>query len=192
MEIAITRKNGRCQTATGDRGALYYFREVQHFRQTLLWLFLFCVILLSLWEIIQQLVLGIPFGNNPAPDTVLVILAVIFGIGFPFFFYITNLTTEVRSDGVYLRFFPIEMTFNRISLENIKEWEAVAYHPVREYGGWGIRYGKNTKVYSVSGNHGVLLTLVNGKRLLIGSQRPDELAEAIGCALREGRSYTLR
>ncbi len=192
MDIALSRKNGRCHTIASSRGALYYFREVQHFRQTLLWLFLFCVMLLSLWEIVQQVFLGIPFGNNPAPDTVLVVIAIVFGLGFPFFFYVTNLTTEVRSDGVYLRFFPLEVSFNRIRPENIKEWEAVVYRPIREYGGWGIRYGKKTKVYNVSGNQGVMLTLANGKRLLIGSLRPDELAEAIGCAVGEGRPRILR
>ena len=35
------------------------------------------------------------------------------------------------------------------------------------------------KAYNVSGNEGVQLELTNGKRILIGSQRADELADAI-------------
>ena len=36
--------------------------------------------------------------------------------------------------------------------------------------------------YNVSGNRGVQPVFSNGKRLLIGSQRPDELAAAISQA----------
>ena len=48
-----------------------------------------------------------------------------------------------------------------------------------DYGGWGIRRGRRGWAYNVSGNRGVLLQLENEKTLLIGSQRPDELAAAI-------------
>ena len=39
---------------------------------------------------IQQLFLGKPFGNNPAPDIVLIIIVVIFGFGFPYAFFKMN------------------------------------------------------------------------------------------------------
>jgi TATA-box binding protein (TBP) (component of TFIID and TFIIIB) len=48
-----------------------------------------------------------------------------------------------------------------------------------EYGGWGIKYGRKGKAYNVSGNRGVQLVFKDGKQLLIGSQRAEELAEAI-------------
>jgi hypothetical protein len=57
------------------------------------------------------------------------------------------------------------------------------YRPIRDYGGWGIRYGRGGKAYNVSGNRGVMLELSDGQKLLIGSQRPEELANAINLAL---------
>ncbi len=58
---------------------------------------------------------------------------------------------------------------------------------LREYGGWGVKYGRAGKAYNVSGNRSVQLKLSSGKGLLIGSQRPEELAQAI----QEGiRGYT--
>jgi TATA-box binding protein (TBP) (component of TFIID and TFIIIB) len=49
-----------------------------------------------------------------------------------------------------------------------------------EYGGWGIRCGwHGKKVYNISGNRGVQLVFKNGKRLLIGSQKPDDFANAL-------------
>ena len=56
--------------------------------------------------------------------------------------------------------------------------------PILEYGGWGIRYSPFGKgwAYNVRGNQGVQLELANGQRILVGSQRADELARAIGQA----------
>ncbi|GIS68544.1 MAG: hypothetical protein CM1200mP8_1020 [Chloroflexota bacterium] len=48
-----------------------------------------------------------------------------------------------------------------------------------DYGGWGIRYGKNGKAYNVSGDRGVLLTFKNGSRVMIGSGEVDSLNSAI-------------
>jgi len=39
------------------------------------------------------------------------------------------------------------------------------------------------KAYNVSGNRGVQLELLNGGRILIGSQKPEELVKAINLAI---------
>jgi len=159
------------------------YREAQYFRQLWLWVIVLFISLLSIYGLIQQVILGIPFGNNPAPDAILVIIAVIFGLILPLFLYKTNLTIEVHSDGLYIRFFPFHLSFHKIATEYIKEFKARSYSPLKEYGGWGIRYGRDGKAYNVSGNRGVQLHLSDGKQLLIGSQKPDELCEALNLTL---------
>ncbi len=67
----------------------------------------------------------------------------------------------------------------RIPLAEITGAEAVTYSPLADYGGWGIRWGRNGAAVNARGSRGVLLTLRGGKRLLIGSQRPDALAAAL-------------
>ncbi len=109
----------------------------------------------------------------------LFVIVVIFGFGFPVFFYLINLTTEVRADGLYYRFFPIHLSFRKIELRNLTTCEVRTYSALREYGGWGIRRGPKGKAYNVSGNRGVQLELSNGERILIGSRKPDELAGAL-------------
>jgi len=161
------------------------YRETQHFRQVWMWALVLFISLLSLYGAFQQLILGKPFGNNPAPDIVMVVLAVLFGIGLPIFMYTTNLTVEIRSDGMYFRFFPFHLSFRRITAQEIRRFESCTYSPIRDYGGWGIRFGKKGKAYNVSGNLGVQLELSNGKYLLIGSQRPAELAETLASILRK-------
>ena len=109
----------------------------------------------------------------------MVVLAIIFGIGFPLFMYTTNLTTEIRSDGLYVRFFPFHLSFRKVAADEIKGFGACTYSPIKDYGGWGIRYGRKGKAYNVSGNRGVQIELSNGKHLLIGSQKPEELVETL-------------
>jgi len=159
------------------------YRETQHFRQLWLWALVLFIALLSLYGAFQQLILEKPFGSNPAPDSVMVVLAVIFGIFLPLFIYKTNLTTEVRSDGLYVRYFPFHLSFHRMADQEIIGYEVCTYSPIRDYGGWGIRFGRKGKAYNVSGNRGVRLELLNRKHLLIGSQKPEELAEALNLAM---------
>ena len=159
------------------------YRETQYFRQVWLWALVLFISLLSLYGAFQQLILGTPFGNNPAPDSVTVVLAIIFGIVLPLFMYTMNLTTEVHSDGLYIRYFPFHLSFHRIAAEEIQRYEVCTYSPIKDYGGWGIRFGRKGKAYNVSGNRGVQLELSNRKHLLVGSQKPEELVEALNTAL---------
>jgi len=168
------------------------FCEVQRFRNTwvlalVLPISVFLMILFG-YGMIKQLILGQHWGNRPLPDIALAIigpLGILFGIGLALFFYSAKLITEVRRDGVYIRFFPV--THQKIAFEDIMECEARTYSPIKEFGGWGIRYGRGGKAYNVSGNRGVQLELSNGKRLLIGSQRAEELARAIKEGMRRLR-----
>ena len=94
--------------------------------------------------------------------------------------YSMRLSVQVDTEAVRIRFFPIWK--KTIPLAEIVRWEGRTYRPILEYGGWGIRYSPFGKgwAYNVSGNQGVQLELANGKRILIGSQRAEELARAIG------------
>jgi hypothetical protein len=155
---------------------------VQRFRQPWLWLVVAGIFGVTVWSFVQQIIMNRPFGQNTAPDTVIMIIAVVFGLAFPVFFLVSNLTVEVRSDGLYYRFFPFHWSFHRISTESLAQYEVQSYRPLGDYGGWGIRYGHGSKAYNVSGNRGVMLVLSDGQKLLIGSQKPDDLANAIGLA----------
>ena len=53
--------------------------------------------------------------------------------------------TEIRGDGLYVRF--ILFGFNET-----ESAEATKYRPIRDFGGWGIRYGRTGKAYNVSSN----------------------------------------
>ncbi len=65
-------------------------------------------------------------------------------------------------------------------MASIVRIEVVSYRPLMDYGGWGIRVGRDgERVLNARGNRGVRIELTDGTRLLIGSQRPEALAVAI-------------
>jgi len=160
------------------------FREVQRFRQIWIWILVLLAPGICLWAFVQQIILGEPFGNNPASDIVLIILCIVVGLGLPLLFLVLKLTTEVQSDGIYYKFTPFHRSFRRIESESIAHHEVRTYRPIGEYGGWGIRYGPSGTAYNVSGNQGLQLYLSSGKNVLIGTQRPNELSEAVERALK--------
>ena len=136
-----------------------------------------------LWAIFQQVIMGSSIGNNPTSDLVLIVLGLFFGVGFgigiPLLMYITGLDTEVREYGVCIRFHPFHRKWVVFDFDRIQKAEASTYSPLKDYGGWGIRYGRKGKAYNVSGNKGVLLTLKDRKNVLIGSKNHEMLCSAI-------------
>ena len=155
------------------------FREVQHFCQIWIWAIVLAIAGLMWYASVIQLVMHRPFGDKPMPDILMVVFLVLFGIGLPAFMFLIRLITEVRDDGIYIRFVPLHRSFIKIAFGELKAYETRVYRPIMEYGGWGIRFGSKGRAYNVSGNRGVQLELKSGRQLLIGSQRPEELRQSI-------------
>lgn len=162
----------------------FRFRETQRFRQPWLW----CLILgsagLMFWifghGMVRQLILGQPWGDQPMSDTGLVVTSILtfaLSLGLIWLFLTMALDVEVRSDALQIHFKFLRR--RTVDYGDIVRVEAVQYRPVVHYGGWGIRRGRQGWAYNVSGNRGVRLDFANGQHLLIGSQRPLELAAAI-------------
>ena len=107
----------------------------------------------------------------------MILLLVFAAVAFLLFF--GELRTEVRDEGLYARLFPLTRQ-QRFSWGGIQSCEAKTFRPLLEHGGWGLRCTRDGKAYTFSGNRGVQLEFTDGKKLLIGSQRADELAIAIG------------
>ncbi len=66
-----------------------------------------------------------------------------------------------------------------LPFDSIASVETTKFNPIRDFGGYGIRSGKGTTAYFMTGNQGVLLTTPAGKKYLLGSDTPDRLAEVI-------------
>jgi hypothetical protein len=169
-----------CDQMLDQRILLY--KEQQRFNQFWLWMILLAASSIFWAGFFYQVILKAEFGNNPASDVQLTILFVLIGIALPYFFYSIKLITEVQPGEIRVRMWPFHRRPVIIPLHSVYNFEIITYSPIKDYGGWGIRWGMKGKAYNMSGNKGVLLSFYNSRPLLIGSQNPKEFAEAIKLA----------
>ncbi|MFN2160261.1 MAG: DUF6141 family protein [Anaerolineales bacterium] len=156
------------------------FHEEQKISQWWVWMLVMIGIVLGWWGFFQQIVIGQPYGINPGPDWMVVLVWLLTGIGLPLFILSVKLVVTVSADSVEIYFRPF--TRRVIPLEQIARFKARTYSPLGEYGGWGLRGLGNNRAYNISGNCGVELVLKDGRIVLIGSRRAEELASAIETA----------
>jgi hypothetical protein len=98
-----------------------------------------------------------------------------------------RMTTEVAPTDLRVWFGWIPTYRKIVPIGTIVRIEVVTYRPLVDYGGWGIRTGRDgVRVLNARGNQGVRIDLADGTKLLIGSQRPEDLARALERALRPG------
>ncbi len=164
-----------------EAAATPLFREAQRFRHWFFWLPIAIVTVVIWYQFAQQIVVGRPPGTEPIPDWAAWVLTLVFGIGFPVFAVIVRLVTEVRPGTLSIRLVPFPG--RHIPLREIQSVESREYSPMGEFGGWGIRVSRDGgKAYNAYGKQGVQLMLSDGKRVLIGTQRADELIAALRLA----------
>ena len=154
------------------------FFENQRFKQWWIYALTVGIFIFTTFAIIRQVVLEQPFTSNPISDnaligswiTALIITMVLFSI---------RLQTRIKSDGIYIRFFPFMLSFKHYSWDELSTCYVRQYSPLGEYGGWGYRFGSGGKAFNISGNKGLQLVFKNNKRLLIGTQNPLELESTL-------------
>lgn len=163
---------------------LVVFSEEQRFRQAWIRILVAFVAAVAWYTFIVQVVGGEPVGNNPADDVLVVIILAVFGIIFPIWFIIMRLETQVTLTALRFRMFPLHRAWRVHPFDTIARAVAITYRPLREYGGWGIRFGRRGMAYNVSGNEGVLITLRSGTSFLLGSLRAAELEQVLTSRIR--------
>ncbi len=112
----------------------------------------------------------------------------------------TKLVTKLDSSNLHLRIYPLKwsllprrMTHKDIALSDICRWEVRTYNSLlsREYWGWhfwglgvakGGRYLYVMRPSGLFSGRGVQLRLSSGERVLVGSERPEDLEDAITTA----------
>jgi hypothetical protein len=158
------------------------FKETQKFRQIWLWVLLIATALFTTGifaiGIYRQIFEGQKFGNNPMSDNGLIIvssLVLLINIAVLLLFGISKMTVVIDKTGIEYSFFPFHSGTHHIYWEMIDNFKVIRYDPVKDYGGWGVRFSRKGGAYTVSGNKGLLLYLRSGKRILIGTQRDLEL-----------------
>lgn len=151
------------------------FEEIQRFNQVWLWIVIVSISLLLIVQIPLALINSAGDGPLPTSSILILIFSLAFVIGLNALFIFSRLKTKIDSIGVGITFQPF------INKPKIFRWDEIEkafvrkYNPLWEYGGWGIRYRWNSRAYNTSGNIGLQLNLKTGKKVLIGTLKPDEI-----------------
>ncbi|HEX5172168.1 MAG TPA: hypothetical protein VFW11_23490 [Cyclobacteriaceae bacterium] len=159
-----------------------YFEESQKFTQWWLWMLLLAGLVLFIGiasaGVYIQIIKGTPFGNNPMSDTGVIIffvISIVFGLAMIFIMKSFHLETKVDRLGISYRFLPLIRKWHTVYRQDISEWSVVkecVFH-------YGIHYGLNSKTLNINGDTRLLLILASGKKLYLGTQKPEELSQAM-------------
>jgi hypothetical protein len=152
------------------------FSETQQVGKNKIWLLILLAPAILLGILAWQLISGEPVGHNPMSNSSLMMLSVIYLA--PAIWVLNKVKFRTRIDAEKIAFgwnIPSK-DLNEISVTNIKEMRIIRYRFV----GYGYRLSKlYGTVYNVRGDLGLQIIGKNGERLLIGTERPDELKEVI-------------
>lgn len=151
-----------------------HFIEEQKFRQWWIWIIVVIVLFIPIftsWQLIKQShpdALPVAIIGCTAPILVFIML------------FSCKLKTEIDEYYISYRFVPFHFSAKKIYWEDVEHVYVTSYSPLRDFGGWGIRYSfRKGKAFNVSGNIGLQLILKNGKKILFGTQKKNALEDVM-------------
>jgi hypothetical protein len=87
--------------------------------------------------------------------------------------------TMVTRDAVTIRWGILGFKVLKVNTMDIVSIQVHDFAPLRDFGGYGIRFNREMKASYLNGTQGVKLTTTSGKKYLIGSDHADHLATVI-------------
>jgi len=149
------------------------FCEEQKFTQWWLWFLLLLPVGIFLYSLLKPFNNGLDIGDTIMISNEMWLLLSVALLIILFLFSIKMVTT-IDSEKIHLS--------HMLFLKKTFYWEEITSAELITYGfeGYGIRLSLNYgTVYNVKGNQGLLLKLKNGKKRLIGTQKPVALEKVV-------------
>ena len=154
------------------------FVEVQYFwQQPLSWI---------IWVIVAVVLYSL--GSADLIEETFLFVAMIFVLAIMLLVFFTRLKTELSEEGISYQMWPFHKKPKLLAWSDIEHAEVRKYKPIREYGGWGIRFGLHGKAYNIKGNMGLQIKLTSGQSILLGTQRPDEIEKVLDALSQNSKS----
>ena len=148
------------------------FEEHQYQRRLLPWLLVAFIWAASIWHIYNN---GLSRENLTIDISILLLLPLTITLLLFFF----KLSIKIDKDYLTFKMFPFHWSYRKIKLDEISSASVKEYNTDRTFHGWGmgIPWNRNYKSYTVKGYKAVEILLKNGKKIFIGTQRPEALIE---------------
>ncbi len=157
------------------------FKEEQKFAQPLIYIGLFVATVVVFIPIIKEWnsITLLPLNKLLGSLSGVIILGLVVIL-----FLFSKLRTRIDEKGVSFKFTPFHFKSKLINWKEVDKAYLRKYNAISEYGGWGIKGGipwvkGNGRAYNVKGNIGLQLELRNGKRILIGTQKENEIGAVL-------------
>jgi len=189
------------------------FSEQQKYPPIMLWISMIALLAVPgifIYGLIQQVVHGQPWGDNPMDNLSLIIIAIsvtMIIIAALVVLWIVRLELVISTTDVSVKYFPFHRSFRKFSWNEISKASVIKINPLR-YGGWGMRTGSGfglrvgldgmkltnflysrRLIYTISGKYVLLLELKNGKKVMIGTRKEKELEAVIYKIERTNKEY---
>jgi hypothetical protein len=89
-----------------------------------------------------------------------------------------QLITQIREDGIYVRFPPYQSRFTRLEWNEIEEIHVRKFNPGTEYG-YGVRLGPNGRGYTIPGDTGIYIVMKNQPSVMISTGMPEQVIDVL-------------
>jgi 4-amino-4-deoxy-L-arabinose transferase-like glycosyltransferase len=153
------------------------FSEKQGFRQWWLWTLIIGLNAVMLGKILKEWDGNIM--NEPNDSILFQVINFLVILGVTLLFLALRLETRITEEAIQVRFFPFHRKQRTYTWDMIAQAYTRSYHPITEYGGWGMRGIGNNRALNVSGKQGLQLVFTDGRKLLIGSQKTPEIEQVL-------------
>jgi hypothetical protein len=162
----------------------FIFTEEQRFGQVWLWMVLIGMDVSYFTMFFVQFFGPVPPRPSGPADLFGMALGALLCLGITALFVSLKLITRVTNQGISVQFKPLHRKPVIFPFSDIREHSVRTYRPIMEFGGWGIKRGSGGLAYNVSGNKGLQLTFQDGRKILIGTQKPEQLGTIMGSAMK--------
>ena len=146
----------------------YAYYEVQYFHW---WVYLILILALAVVLMTWLFLRGSFFATSG--------LAVVGGL-LVIAMAILRMTTSIDERSLTVHFGWVPVLQENLLLSDIQEVRVCSYHPLKQFGGWGWRYGRDgTHALTAKGTQGICLRLQDGRKFIVGSSKSEQLMEAM-------------
>lgn len=147
------------------------YKESQTYRSS--WVFY----LILLVELPMLILLTVLFFTSEEKQEMGIALVFVFGIMSLVLTLIFNIKLETRIDeqGIHYRYLPFIRKWRLIRKESILSAEVISFNPLLDYGGWGMKGNRTTKLFNITGDQGLLIDKGETKKILLGTLKVKEL-----------------
>ena len=157
------------------------FKEEQRFTQPLIYIGLSIAAIIVFTPIIKDwnAIAQLPLNKQLRAFVGIIVICLV-----AILFLFLKLRTRIDEKGISFKFTPFHFKSILIHWKEVDKAYLRKYNAISEYGGWGIKGGipwvkGNGRAYNVKGNIGLQLELRNGKRILIGTQKENEIGAVL-------------